>query len=191
MLLCEMCRALNFNLGHSTCCDYVVFSSSIYLEFTFYPFLSSVRSQSAIESNSVDLIKRLSKTFVSLAELHLPAAFSHVHFAIGEQCQHRCIVSNLSRVIANNPGPYNVLPLAASHSVWACVFNCTLHSFSTYQILGLGKHGFCCFSNTFATSNLSLTLQLWWPSYPLFCHRQFCLVCQSVNIHVIWLYYTA
>lgn len=132
MLLCEMCRALNFNLGHSTCCDYVVFSSSIYLEFTFYPFLSSVRSQSAIESNSVDLIKRFSKTFVSLAELHLPAAFSHVHFAIGEQCQHRCIVSNLSRVIANNPGPYNVLPLAASHSVWACVFNCTLHSFSTY-----------------------------------------------------------
>lgn len=75
ILLFEMCRALNFNLGHSTCCDYVVFSSTIYLEFTFYPFLYSVRSQPVIEHTTVDLIKRLSKTFVSLTELHPPAAF--------------------------------------------------------------------------------------------------------------------
>lgn len=77
ILLFEMCRALNFNLGHSACCDYVAFSSTIYLEFNFYPFLSSVRSQTAIEYSSVDLIKRLSKTFISLTELHPPAAFCY------------------------------------------------------------------------------------------------------------------
>lgn len=75
--LFEMCRSLNSNLGHNTCCDYVVFSSTIFLEFTLYPFLSSVRSQPAIGYTNADLIKRLSKTFVSLTERHPPAAFCY------------------------------------------------------------------------------------------------------------------
>lgn len=77
ILLFEMCRALNFNFGHSARCDYVAFSSTVYLEFTFFPFLCSVRRQPATEYTSVDSIKRLSKTFVSLTELHPPAAFSY------------------------------------------------------------------------------------------------------------------
>lgn len=77
ILLFEMCRALNFNFEHSARCDYVAFSSTVYLEFTFFPFLCSVRRQPATEYTSVDSIKRLSKTFVSVTELHPPAAFSY------------------------------------------------------------------------------------------------------------------
>lgn len=120
-------RALNFNLGHGACCDYVLFSSALYLEFTFYLFLSSVRSQPAVEYTRVDLIMQLSKTFVSSTELHPSAAFCyqrpvskplHCVSSFQGSCKQRWFLHHSS--------------LAASHSVWACVFNCTLHSFSTY-----------------------------------------------------------
>lgn len=71
------CAELWILTGRRACCDYVAFSSTIYLEFTFYPLLCSVRRQPATEYTSVDSIKRLSKTFVSLTELHPPAAFSY------------------------------------------------------------------------------------------------------------------
>lgn len=115
ILLFEMCRALNLNFGLSACCDQVTFSSTVCLEFTFNPFLCSVRRQPAIEYASVDSIKRLSKTSISLTKLHPPPAFSY--WRLVPTLLHG--VSSLQGT-GSTAGLYTMPPLAVTHCLGMC-----------------------------------------------------------------------